>query len=286
MGNAYWTCDMDSYTYSTDSLLWWHLMIIIKFDETHLSATIEHLFLVVKRVTCYFGQWEERQIFLSVTTDQPWKPNSRVKLIGWWEILSWICKNPCRMHYIVQLPHVFCTQDTHAAQRQQHTDMSKYFWTRLCMPGILPSWHLTIVNGTTVFYKKQHGRYLKTRPWCSHGISVRDFKVENVKSSQSLGVRYCAAKSEHVSQGIMMSLSRRMIDLVIPTTFPSSSSSWSSSSFLENLPKNGKKRFKLNTEVRRWAFSKTSLVEVSLEKSIFVKSDKRLVFGSFSHSKN
>lgn len=137
MGNAYWTCDMDSY--STDSLLWWHLMILINFDETHLSATIEHLFLVVKRVTCYFGQWEERQIFLSVTTDQRWKPNSRAKLIGWWEILYWICKNPCRMHYIVQLPHVFCTQDTHAAQRQQHTDMSKYFWTRVCMPGILPA---------------------------------------------------------------------------------------------------------------------------------------------------
>lgn len=116
-----------------------------------------------------------------------------------------------------------------------------------CLESCLPSCHLCKRNNCV--QQKQHGRYLKTRPWCSHGISVRDFQGWKHESSQSLGVRYCAAKSKHFNQGIMMSLSRRMIDLVIPTTFPSSSSSWSSSSFLENLPKNGKKQLKLNSEV-------------------------------------
>lgn len=179
MGNAYWTCDMDSY--STDSLLWWHLMILINFDETHLSATIEHLFLVVKRVTCYFGQWEERQIFLSVTTDQRWKPNSRAKLIGWWEILSWICKNPCRMHYIVQLPHAFlhtrhpcCSTTTTHRYVQVFLNKSVHAWNPACH-------HVIFVKGTTVFNKNSMADIWKPGHGVAMGFLWETSKVESMK---------------------------------------------------------------------------------------------------------
>ena len=62
------------------------------------------------------------------------------------------------MHYIVQLPHVFCTQDTHAAQRQQHTDMSKYFWNKLSVHA----WNPAIM---TSHYCKRNNSVQQTTAW-------------------------------------------------------------------------------------------------------------------------
>ena len=93
---------------------------------------------------------------------------SRVKLIGWWEILSWICKNPCnyRMLFAHKTPMLL---------NDNNTQICPSIFEQEC--ACLEFCHHDIfVKGTTLFNKKQHGRYLKTRPWCSHGISVRDFQ--------------------------------------------------------------------------------------------------------------
>ena len=75
-----------------------------------------------------------------------------------------------------------------------------------------------------------------------------------------------------------------MIGLVIPTTFPSSSSSWSSSSFLEKQQKMGRNESTWRVKLEAGRFVRLLLWRSPLEIPS-AKSNKRLVFGFFSHSK-